>query len=57
MVIMNRVIANMVREYCGLFTRAQKILSADHEGLEIVDWWIQVEHGLNELTKIGQYSD
>lgn len=54
--IANAVIANMVREYCGLFPRAQKILSADHGGHEIVDWWIQVERGLNDLTSKGQKS-
>ena len=41
-VIMNSVIANMIREYCGLFPRAQDVLSKDPEGSYIVDWWIQV---------------
>ncbi|MFC1992350.1 DUF5677 domain-containing protein [Chloroflexota bacterium] len=52
MLIMNIVIANMIREYCGLFSKAQGILSKDHEGSYIVDWWIQVDRGLNELTKM-----
>ncbi len=49
---MNPVIANMVREYCGLFSKAQEILNKDHEGSYMVDWWIQVDRGLNEFTKI-----
>ena len=54
---MNVVIANMVREYCGLFSRAQEVLRKDHEGSCIVDWWIQVDHSLNEFTKIGEEND
>jgi len=54
---MNSVIANMIREYCGLFSKAQEILSKDHEGSYIVDWWIQVDHGLDEFTNIGQGND
>ena len=57
MVIMNRVIANMVIEYCRLFPRARNVLSTDHEGLEIVDWWFQVDRGLDEFTNIGQEND
>lgn len=52
MVTMNLIIANMVREYCGLFSKAQEVLRKDHEGSYIVDWWIQVDRYLNELTKI-----
>lgn len=57
MVIMNLMIANMVREYCGLFSKAQEVLRKDHEGSYIVDWWIQVDRYLNEFTKIGQDND
>jgi len=49
--IVNVVVANMVREYCGLFPKAQKILDADHEGREIVDWWIQIGRTLDEFKK------
>ena len=52
MVIMNSVIANMVREYCGLFSKAQEFLSKDHEGTCIVNWWIQLDRYLNGLTKM-----
>ena len=52
MSIMNPVIANMVREYCGLFPKAQEVLSKDSEGSGIVDWWIQIDRSLNEFTKV-----
>ena len=55
--IMNAVIANMIREYCGLFSKAQDVLSKDCEGGYIVDWWIQVDRGLNEFANIGQDND
>jgi len=41
-VIMNPVIANMIREYCGLFPQAQDVLNKDPEGSHIMDWWIQI---------------
>lgn len=38
--VMNPMIANMVREYCGLFPKAQEALRKDIEVSGIVDWWI-----------------
>jgi len=51
MVIMNIVIANMTKEYCGLFSKAQDVLSKDYDGSYIVDWWIQVDRHLNKFRK------
>lgn len=51
--IMDAVIANMVREYCGLFSKARDVLSKDSEGSGSVDWWIRVGSGLGEFTNIG----
>lgn len=51
MLIMNIVIANMTKEYCGLFSKAQDVLSKDHDGSYIVDWWIQVDRHLNKFRK------
>ena len=47
----NAVIANMIKEYCGLFPGAQKILDADRGGREIVGWWIQIDRTLDEFNK------
>ena len=55
--IMNVVMARMVSEYCELFSRAQKVLGADHGGWEIVGWWIQIDRSLNDLTSKGHESD
>lgn len=40
-IIMNIVTANLIREYCGLFPRAQAVLSGDTEGSNIIERWIQ----------------
>ncbi len=39
---MNIVIANMIREYCGLFSKAQDVLSKDLEGNRLVEQYIQI---------------
>ena len=57
MLIINTVIANMIREYCGLFSNAQEVLSKDHKRGYIVEWWIQVDRGLDDLTSKAQEND
>lgn len=47
--IANTVIANMVREYCGLFPKAHAIWSAHPETREFVEWWIHLDRTLDEL--------
>lgn len=49
--IINTVIANMIREYCGLFPKAQEALSKDSEGSGIVNWWILMGRTLDEFNK------
>lgn len=47
--IMDVVIAKVIREYCGLFPKAQEVLSKDREGSGIVEWWIQINRTLDEF--------
>lgn len=47
----NIVMANMVREYCELFPKAQEALSKDREGNGIVNWWILMGRTLDEFNK------
>jgi hypothetical protein len=47
----NVVIANMIKEYCGLFPKAREVLSRDSTGSGIVNWWIQVDRTLDEFNK------
>jgi hypothetical protein len=49
--IANAVIANMVREYCGLFPKAHEIWSTHPEVREFVEWWIQIDRTLDEFNK------
>ena len=49
--ILNIVIANMIREYCGLFSKAQDVLSKDFEGKNIVEDWIRRDRTLDEFKK------
>jgi hypothetical protein len=49
--IINVVVANMVREYCGLFPKAQEVLSKSSAGSGIVNWWIQIDRTLDEFNK------
>jgi len=48
MSITNAVIANMIREYCGLFPRAQELWNTAQQMRETVNWWIQLDRGLDE---------
>jgi hypothetical protein len=57
MITMNPVIANMIHEYCGLFPKAQEVLSKDREGSYIVDWWIQVNRNVDDITSKAQKND
>lgn len=45
--IMNIVIANMIREYCGLFPKAKELLSKDNKESNILWEWIQIGTGSN----------
>jgi len=49
--IINVVIANMIKEYCGLFPKAQEVLSRNSTGSGIVNWWIQIDRTLDEFNK------
>jgi len=55
--ITNAVVANMIREYCGLLPKAREIWNTHREVKESVEWWIKVDRGLDELTSIGQRND
>lgn len=45
---MNIVIANMIREYCALFPRAQDVLAKDLEGSNLVKQYIQIDRELDK---------
>lgn len=45
---MNIVIANMIREYCGLFSKAQGVLTKDLKGSNLVKQYIQIGHELDK---------
>ncbi len=51
--IMNVVMARMISEYCELFPQAKQVLNSDCQGIDIVNWWIQLDQGLSEFTKIS----
>ena len=53
----NIVAANLIREYCALFSLAQDVLSKDPEGNDIVEAWIDIGHDLDEVTNIGRGND
>ena len=55
--IMNIVIANMVQEYCGLFSRAQAVLKEDPEASNRVKVWVEIGRRLDENLDIGQGND
>jgi len=46
---MNIVIANMTKEYCRLFSKAQDILSKDLAGKNLVEEWIQRDRLLDDI--------
>lgn len=45
---MNIVIANMIKEYCALFPKAQDVLSKDLEGHKLVKQYIQIGSTLDK---------
>ena len=45
---MNIIIANLIREYCALFPRAQNVLTKDLEGNNLVKQYIQIGSGLDK---------
>lgn len=53
---MNIIIANMIHEYCGLFPKAQDILTKDLGGNNLVEQYIQIGYGLDKYmgTQVGQ---
>ena len=55
--VINIVAANLIREYCALFSLAQDVLSKDTEGNDIVEEWIQIGHDLDEFTNIDKNND
>jgi len=53
----NIVAANLIREYCALFSLAQDVLSKDPEGNDIVEEWIDIGRRLGENLDTGQGND
>jgi len=51
MSVMNSIMASMIREYCGLFPKAQEVLNKDSHGSGVVEWWIQIDRVLDEFSK------
>lgn len=56
-VIMNMVIANMIQEYCELFSRVQIVLNKDIEKSNLVNEWIQRGHTLDKLMGVLEEND
>lgn len=55
---MNVFIANMIREYCGLFSKAQDVLDTEPAGnKEMIEAWIEIGRRLDENLDIGQEND
>jgi len=54
--IINPVIANMVREYCELFPKAEAVLRGSNAS-EFVKTWVHIGRRLDENLDIGQDSD
>lgn len=54
---MNIVTANMIREYCALFPRAQEVLSKDLKGHKLVKQYIQIDSTLDKYMGIVQNND
>jgi len=44
-IVVNILAANMIREYCELFTQSKNVLNEDQEGMNLVDLWIQIGRG------------
>ena len=51
--IMDIVTANMIQEYCGLFSKAQDVLSKDLNGNNLVGRFIQIGRTLDKYMNIG----
>ena len=52
---MNVFIANMIREYCGLFLKAQDVLDAEPAGnKEMIEVWIKIGRQLDENLDTGR---
>jgi len=47
-ITMSIVAANMIREYCALFLRAQDVLAKDLEGSNLVKQYIQIDRELDK---------
>lgn len=47
---LNIVIANMIREYCALFSKAYAALTKDTEGNDLINYWIQIGQGLDKFA-------
>lgn len=54
---MNIVIANMIREYCALFPRAQDVLNKDLEGRNLIKQYIQIGHELDKYMVYRSEND
>lgn len=46
LIVINIMTANIIREYCDLFKEPKNVLNQDHEGIELVDYWIRIGRGL-----------
>ncbi len=51
------VTANMIREYCGLFTKAQSVLDIEPVASKMIEAWIEIGRRLDENLDIGQDND
>jgi len=56
-VIMNILTANLIREYCELFSRVQTVLSEDIEKSNLVREWIQKGRTLDKLMGVREKND
>lgn len=54
--LMSILTANMIQEYCGLFSKAQVVLTKDLEGSNLVKQYIQIGHELDKYmgTQVGE---
>lgn len=51
------VTANMIREYCRLFTKAQSVLDIEPVASKMIEAWIEIGRRLDENLEIGQKND
>jgi len=55
--VLDIVTANMIWEYCGLFSKAQGVLDMEPVASKMIEAWIEIGRRLDENLDIGQDSD